>query len=112
MNLPKLRRLNLSNNPISGRNGNLASLRGTELLLDYLNLRACFLRETDLQHLPLSLVHLDLSTNNIPTLSPHLKEMTRLSILDLENCGIEDDALVVDLLLSLPSLSVVNLAYQ
>lgn len=112
MNLPKLRRLNLSNNRISGRNGNLASLCGTELLLDYLNLNACGLRETDLQYLPLSLMHLDLSENNIPTLSPHLKEMTRLSILELENCNIEDAALVVNLLLSLPSLSAVNLAYQ
>lgn len=110
VNLPKLRRLNLSNNRLSG---SLSTLLGTSLPLEYLNLNACVLRPTDFPHLPVSLIHLDLSENNILPLPLHLNKMNQLSILELEACkmSIQEIPSVGNFLRSLPKLSLINLAF-
>lgn len=110
LNFPKLKRLDLSHINLEGR---LSSLLDPSIPLEYLGLRQCQLQPNDLETLPTTLIHLDLSKNNISLLSS-LKNMENLSILKLEMCNKShnDCGKVVNLLISFPRLSIVNLAWR
>lgn len=110
--LPRLHRLDLSNNRIKTRLRRL--LEGIARPLTYLRLAACSLTVTDLVYLSHSihrtqLRELDLSENNLSLCDRQLKEViggsrSTLCILELEDCNL-DAANVNSLLPSLSQLS-------
>jgi len=112
----RLSRLDLSYNLLSDRVGLIT--RG--LCLSYLNLTASHLGPADLQTLVTmhSLVHLDLSQNNLGDSFCHLtskSKLVNLEILELEDCFISSSnfRFVISFIqTSCPSLSILNLSYN
>eukprot|EP00092_Neocalanus_flemingeri_P089448 GFUD01113197.1.p1 GENE.GFUD01113197.1~~GFUD01113197.1.p1 ORF type:complete len:455 (+),score=97.08 GFUD01113197.1:111-1367(+) len=111
-----LARLDLSHNLLSDRVGQ--TLQG--LNLNYLNLTASHLVLGDLQSLVNmnSLVHLDLSQNNLgdhfSDLFPKTNMLVNLEILELEQCSLSPNnfPFVFSFLQSCPSLKILNLGYN
>jgi len=115
-NFPHLSRLDLSFNLLRDRVGQV--LQG--LSLTYLNLTASHLVSSDLQSLVnlKSLVHLDLSQNNLGDSFSDLLSQTNmlvnLEILELEDCFFSPTnfAFVFSFIQSCPSLKILNLSYN
>jgi Leucine-rich repeat (LRR) protein len=114
--LPSLSRLDLSYNLLTDRVGQV--LQG--LSLSYLNLTASHLSPGDLQHLVSlnTLVHLDLSQNNIGDAFSHLvfksNMLVNLEILELEDCFLSPSnfTFVLPFIKSCPNLKILNLSYN
>jgi len=114
--LPSLSRLDLSYNLLTDRVDPV--LKG--LSLTFLNLTATHLSSVDLKVVVTlnTLVHLDLSQNNIGDifrdLSPKTNSLVNLEILELEDCLISPNnfEFFLAFLKSCPSLEILNLSYN
>ena len=114
---PNLRRLSLCGNRLTNK---LGAILKTNTDLEYLNVGGCQLRQIDVSFLSTltRLRHLDISStqlaNKLNVLKTVLSYLVRLTILEMEDCGLTDEC-IRDLrphLRSLNSLKALNLYFN
>ena len=112
-----LRRLSLNGNRLTNK---LGAILKTSTKLEYLNVGACQLRQIDVSFLATltSLSHLDISStqlaNKLNVLKTVLMALEDLTILEMEDCGLNDECIryLRPQLRSMKSLKALNLYFN
>ena len=112
-----LRRLSLNGNRLTNK---LGAILKTSTTLEYLNVGACQLRQIDVSFLATltSLSHLDISStqlaNKLNVLKTVLVALEQLTILEMEDCGLNDECIryLRPQLRAMKSLKALNLYFN
>ena len=112
-----LRRLSLNGNRLTNK---LGAILKTSTKLEYLNVGGCQLRQIDVSFLATltSLSHLDISStqlaNKLNVLKTVLMSLGQLTILEMEDCGLNDECIryLRPQLRSMKSLKALNLYFN